>query len=46
MILHEEHYFGINTFIVVSHGITLRALAMMWLGRTPEWFEAETNPGM
>lgn len=44
MILRDEHYFGISTVVIVSHGITLRALAMMWLGRTPEWFESEANP--
>lgn len=35
---------GLSDVIVVSHGITLRAFAMMWLGRTPEWFEEEPNP--
>lgn len=43
-ILSDEFHWGINTFVIVAHGITLRALAMMWLNRTPEWFEAEPNP--
>ena len=29
---------------MVSHGVVLRALEMMWLERTPEWFESEENP--
>jgi 2,3-bisphosphoglycerate-dependent phosphoglycerate mutase len=35
---------GINDIIVVSHGVTLRAFLMMWLHKTPEWFEKESNP--
>jgi broad specificity phosphatase PhoE len=35
---------GIETVIVVSHGVTLRALVMQYLHRTPEWFEKERNP--
>jgi len=33
-----------NDLVIVSHGVTLRALVMMYLNRTPEWFEAERNP--
>lgn len=39
----ERH--GINTIIVVCHGVTLRAFVMQWLHLTPEWFDAEPNPG-
>lgn len=44
LILQDELYYGIDTVIVVSHGMTLRALAMLWLNRTPEWLENEPNP--
>jgi 2,3-bisphosphoglycerate-dependent phosphoglycerate mutase len=29
---------------IVSHGTTIRAFAMMWLHKDPEWFDAEKNP--
>eukprot|EP01114_Cavostelium_apophysatum_P020382 TRINITY_DN6812_c0_g1_i1.p1 TRINITY_DN6812_c0_g1~~TRINITY_DN6812_c0_g1_i1.p1 ORF type:complete len:258 (+),score=15.10 TRINITY_DN6812_c0_g1_i1:68-841(+) len=35
---------GIHDLIVVSHGVALRALAMMWLHHPVEWFEKEPNP--
>jgi 2,3-bisphosphoglycerate-dependent phosphoglycerate mutase len=35
---------GIDDLIVVSHGVTLRAFAMMWLHKSIEWFEKEINP--
>lgn len=38
----ERH--GINTIVVVSHGVTIRAIMMRWLHRTFEWFENEPNP--
>ena len=38
-----EH--GIREIIVVCHGVTLRAFVMMWSHLSPEWFEAEKNPG-
>lgn len=38
----ERH--GIRDLIVVTHGVTLRAIVMQWLHLTPEWFEAEENP--
>jgi len=40
---NDKH--GINTIIVVCHGVTLRAFVMMWLHKSPEWFEEEPNPG-
>lgn len=36
---------GINTIVVVCHGVTLRAFVMQWLHLTPEWFDEEPNPG-
>ena len=36
---------GIEDLVVVCHGVTLRAFTMMWCHLTPEWFEAEPNPG-
>jgi 2,3-bisphosphoglycerate-dependent phosphoglycerate mutase len=39
---NDDH--GISNIIVVCHGVTLRAFTMMWLHRTPEWFESEPNP--
>ena len=39
----ERH--GIDTIVVVCHGVTLRAFVMQWLHKTPEWFDEEPNPG-
>jgi 2,3-bisphosphoglycerate-dependent phosphoglycerate mutase len=38
-----EH--GIRNIVVICHGVTLRAFVMMWCHLSPEWFEAEKNPG-
>lgn len=38
----ERH--GINTVVVVSHGVTIRAIVMRWLHLPYEWFEKEPNP--
>jgi 2,3-bisphosphoglycerate-dependent phosphoglycerate mutase len=38
----ERH--GINTVIVVSHGVTIRAIIMRWLHHPVKWFENEPNP--
>lgn len=38
----ERH--GVEHAIVVSHGVTIRAFAMMWLHQTPEWFAQQRNP--
>lgn len=35
----------IKTVVVVSHGVTLRAITMRWLHLPFEWFEKEPNPG-
>ena len=33
---------GLNSdMIVITHGVTSRAIVMMWLGLPPEWFETE-----
>ncbi len=37
--------YGVENIIVVCHGVTLRAFVMQWLHLTPEWFDAERNPG-
>eukprot|EP01124_Arcella_intermedia_P005024 TRINITY_DN12924_c0_g1_i1.p1 TRINITY_DN12924_c0_g1~~TRINITY_DN12924_c0_g1_i1.p1 ORF type:complete len:364 (+),score=61.97 TRINITY_DN12924_c0_g1_i1:11-1102(+) len=34
----------INSVIIVSHGVTLKALMMCYFNLTPEWFEEEKNP--
>jgi broad specificity phosphatase PhoE len=35
---------NIRTFIVVSHGITIRALISAWCGKSPEWLSDSLNP--
>jgi 2,3-bisphosphoglycerate-dependent phosphoglycerate mutase len=35
---------GIDTIVVVCHGVTLRAFVMMWCHYSYEWFEREPNP--
>jgi len=35
---------GIEHVIIVSHGVTLRAVVMCLFNKTPEWFEEEPNP--
>lgn len=39
----DQH--GITTIVVVSHGVTIRAILMRWLHHSFEWFENEPNPG-
>ncbi len=34
----------IRNFVIVSHGMTLRAFIMQWLHYTPEWYEESINP--
>ncbi|KAL6044401.1 Histidine phosphatase family protein [Balamuthia mandrillaris] len=43
-LFQDQCNYGIEDVVIVSHGMTLRAFAMMWLGRTPEWLENERNP--
>ncbi len=40
----DAQHNNVDNIIIVSHGCTLRAFTMMWLHKTPEWFEAEPNP--
>ena len=35
---------GIDTIIVVCHGVTLRAFVTMWCHKPFEWFDREPNP--
>ena len=42
---HRDAVFhGIETVIIVCHGVVLRAFVMMWCHLSPEWFETEPNP--
>lgn len=34
----------VTNFIIVSHGVTLRALTMQWMHYTPEWYQDQMNP--
>jgi broad specificity phosphatase PhoE len=34
----------IRNFVIVSHGVTIRAFIMQWLHLTPEWYQAQRNP--
>lgn len=36
---------GISNVIVVSHGVTVRAMIGRWMHYPPEWLDAENNPG-
>jgi 2,3-bisphosphoglycerate-dependent phosphoglycerate mutase len=36
--------FRIKNFIIVSHGVTLRAFQMQWMHKTPEWYSEQKNP--
>ena len=44
-LLRDYETKNIDDLVIVSHGVTIRAFVMMWLHRTPEWFDAEPNPG-
>jgi 2,3-bisphosphoglycerate-dependent phosphoglycerate mutase len=43
--LRDRDRHGIENAVIVCHGVTLRAIVMMWCHRSPEWFDAEPNPG-
>jgi len=55
VVIRGKHVFGtivddyrthnIRHVIVVSHGVTVRAFAMGWMRYSPEWLDAERNPG-
>jgi 2,3-bisphosphoglycerate-dependent phosphoglycerate mutase len=40
----RENGWRIKNFIIVSHGVTIRAFIMQWLHLTPEWYQAQANP--
>ena len=40
----RENGHRIKNFIIVSHGVTIRAFIMQWLHLTPEWYQAQPNP--
>jgi len=40
----RENGWRIRNFVIVSHGVTIRAFIMQWLHLTPEWFQAQHNP--
>jgi len=40
----DEEKHGIDTIIVVCHGVTMRAFIQQWLHLSPEWFNTEPNP--
>lgn len=42
---HDAKRHGIENVIIICHGVSLRAFVMQWLHLTPEWFDAEPNPG-
>lgn len=35
---------GITNVVIVSHGVTIRAIIAMWLHKSPQWFEDSLNP--
>jgi len=40
----RENGWRIRNFVIVSHGVTIRAFIMQWLHLTPEWYQAQRNP--
>lgn len=40
----RENGWRIRNFVIVSHGVTIRAFIMQWLHLTPEWYQAQHNP--
>lgn len=35
---------GIDTIVVICHGVTMRAFVMMWCHKSSEWFDQTPNP--
>lgn len=35
---------GVDTLIIVAHGVTIRAFVMRWCHKSVDWFESEKNP--
>jgi|GEM_PF-536501 len=44
-ILEDYRDRNIRHVIVVNHGVTVRAMTMRWMRYSPEWLDAEKNPG-
>jgi broad specificity phosphatase PhoE len=44
-ILRDYYERDIRKVVVISHGVTARAMTMGWMRYTPEWLDAEKNPG-
>jgi len=44
-IIDDYRTHGIRHVILVNHGATLRACVMGWMRYSPEWLDAEKNPG-
>ncbi len=42
--MRDYHHDGISNVIIISHGVTVRALEMAFLHRGIEWLEKSTNP--
>merc|ERR1719320_483067 len=40
---YKASRFRMNTFIIVSHGITIRAFIMRWFHLDPLWYEKSQN---
>lgn len=43
--LRKDEENGVDCTIIVAHGIVIKAFAMAWLNKTPEWYEEEKSPG-
>lgn len=42
--IHRDVDHGIENFIIVSHGVTIRAFIMQWMHLSPEDYQAMENP--
>lgn len=40
----DLEYNDIDTVVIVSHGVTVRAFTMAYLYKSPEWFDSQRNP--
>jgi Fructose-2,6-bisphosphatase len=43
-IMRDYNKHGIDTLIIITHGVTLRVFTMEWLHYAYEWYEEERNP--
>lgn len=44
-LISDRSRHDIRNIVVVTHGVTVRAFTMNWMRYTPEWMDAERNPG-